>query len=83
MIRDESVSLEQLRQHLACSADYAAGLIDAVTGDRHFAGDSLDWCEPDEHVRSEYRAGFAAGEALLQDHERHRSPRFGTTAGAP
>ncbi len=70
LIRNESTSLERVCLHFRCSDHYAAGLIDAVVGNHYFADGAIEMCEADAHIRQEYQAGFATGEALL-DAERY------------
>lgn len=63
-VRDESNTVERLGAMAGRSAEFAAGLVDAVEGNSYFA-DCLEECESDPCTIREYRDGFAAGQAML------------------
>jgi hypothetical protein len=64
IIRDESLSVDDVAQRFGCSDMFAAGMIDAVTGAGEFIG-CIDWCEQDPGAREEYQDGFCHGQALV------------------
>src|SRR5947209_6891746 len=67
LIRSPETTVETVAETLGCTIDFAAGLIDAVEGERFFADGCIDWCEADESIKAEYRAGFCTGETLVEE----------------
>lgn len=64
-IRDESLTVLELARHFGESETWAAGLIDAVTGDQDWST-MFDGMDVSQAERDEYQAGFRHGLTLVE-----------------
>lgn len=65
LIRDESVTVTDLAHHFGESETWAAGLLDAVTGDQDWSL-MFDGSDIPQNERDDYQAGFRHGHALME-----------------
>ena len=63
-VRDEANTADELARLHGTTGYFMAGVIDAVTGDADFF-DEVNWCEPSEAAREQYRAGYLHGRWML------------------
>jgi hypothetical protein len=68
MIRDESLTIEQLAAVLRQSVPFVAGAVHAVTGNADWAHNELsDGAQPGAAERGDYDAGRMFGEMLMDE----------------